>query len=73
MRYFLPDKAYNILKWLGLIAMPALAVFVATVGPAWEWPYVEAIVLTLNALGVLIGVLIGASQATAKEVDDEVQ
>ncbi|MBR1829873.1 MAG: holin [Atopobiaceae bacterium] len=68
MQYFLPDKVYDLLKWCGLIACPALAVFYATVAPAWGWPYPDQIVLTLNALGVLIGVLIGASQLTAREV-----
>lgn len=68
MQYFIPDKLYQVLKWLGLVACPALAVFYGTVAPAWGWAYPEQVVLTINALGVLIGVLIGASQLTAKEV-----
>ena len=59
--YLLPDKAYAALKWLGLLALPACAVFVGTVGPAWGWSNVDGIVLTLNAAGALIGALIGAS------------
>lgn len=65
--YFLPDYIYSILKWLGLIACPALATFVGVVGPVWGMPYVEATVTTINALGLLIGALIGASAITAKE------
>lgn len=60
----LSDNIYNILKWAGLIALPALAVFVGVVFPVWGIPYTDAIVTTLNALGILIGALIGASQAT---------
>lgn len=60
--YLLPDKTYGILKWTGLIAFPALAVFIQAVGPAWGMPCTEQIVLTLNSLGVLIGALIGISQ-----------
>lgn len=71
MQYFLPDAIYNVLKWIGLIACPALAVFYGTVAPAWGWPFPEQVVLTLNALGVLIGVLIGASQLTAKPNEEE--
>lgn len=67
MEYFLPDKLYDLLKWVGLVACPALAVFYATIAPAWGLPYPDQIVLTINAVGVLIGVLIGASQLTAKE------
>ena len=67
MTYILPDNVYSILKWLGLIACPALATFVGVVGPVWGMPYVEATVTTINALGLLIGALIGASAITAKE------
>ncbi len=47
--WLIPGRVYDILKWLGLIVLPALAVFVNTVGPAWGWPHVDAIVTTLNA------------------------
>ena len=33
--YLIPDKPYKVLKWGGLIALPATAAFVGTVGPAW--------------------------------------
>ena len=59
--WLLPNRAYDVLKWLALIVLPALAVFVNTVGPAWGWPHVDAIVTTLNALGILAGALIGVS------------
>lgn len=67
MTYFLPSEIYSVLKWLGLIACPALATFVGVVGPVWGMPYVDATVTTINALGLLIGALIGASAITAKE------
>lgn len=67
MTYFLPNRAYDVAKWLGLIACPALATFVGVVGPVWGMPYVDATVTTINALGLLIGALIGASAITAKE------
>lgn len=60
--YLLPENAYGVLKWLGLIALPAIAVFINAVGPAWGWPNTDSVVLTLNSLGVLIGALIGVSQ-----------
>ena len=63
--YLLPDKTYDVLKWIGLIVCPALAAFVGAVGPAWGMPHVDAVVLTINAVGVLIGAVIGASQLKA--------
>lgn len=70
MKYFLPNRLYDVLKWTGLIACPAFAVFYGVVAPAWGLPYPDQVVLTLNAAGVLIGALIGASAATAKEGAD---
>ena len=57
----LSDRAYNILKWVGLVLLPAVAWFVGQVGPLWGVENVSAIVTTLNAAGTLLGVLIGVS------------
>ena len=71
MEYKLPDNLYNILKWVGLIACPALATFYVVVAPLWGWPAPESVVTTINAIGVLIGALIGYSAITAKGYSDE--
>ena len=73
MTYIIPDYVYKLLKWLGLIALPAIAVFVSTVGQAWglDAGLSNAIVTTLNAAGVLVGALLGISQATSKPGDGE--
>lgn len=63
----LKDKWYDTLKWTGLIALPALAVFYNVLGETWGLPYVDEIVTTLNAVGVLIGTLIGVSNANYYE------
>ena len=68
--YIIPNEVYQVLKWLGLIACPAVATFVGAVFPAWGIPNVDAITLTLNATGVLIGALIGVSAATSKQVPE---
>lgn len=69
MTYKLPDSVYLILKWVGLIACPAVATFYGVVAPLWGLPNVEAVVTTINALGVLIGALIGYSTLTATATD----
>ena len=63
--YWLPDKVYQVLKWVALVVLPALAVFVSTAGPAMGLPHVGVIVTTLNALGLLVAACIGASQYKA--------
>lgn len=64
--YLLNNRTYEILKWAGLIAFPAIATFIGVIGAVWGWHDTDAIVTTLNAIGVLIGSLIGISHATAK-------
>lgn len=59
----LPNKLYDVLKWVAIIALPALAVFVSTVFPIWDIPYAEAISTTIMAVDVLLGALLGVSTA----------
>lgn len=66
MQYLLPDKAYNVLKWVGLVALPAVATFVGTVGTAVEWPMTTIAVTVITAVGTLVGALLGVTTATAK-------
>lgn len=71
MQYMIPDKVYNILKWVGLVALPAIATFVGTVGTAVEWEPTAIAVTVITAAGTLIGALLGVSNATAKEAVDD--
>lgn len=66
MQYLLPDKAYNVLKWVGLVALPAVGTFVGTVGTAVNWEPTTIAVTVITAAGTLVGALLGASHATAK-------
>lgn len=66
MHYIVPDKVYDILKWVGLVVIPAIATLVGAVGTAWGWPHLTAIVTTITAVGTFIGAVIGVSAATGK-------
>lgn len=70
MEHLLPDKAYNILKWAGLVLVPALATLLGAVGTAWGWPHLTAIVTTITAIGTFIGALVGVSAATGKPAEN---
>lgn len=59
----LPDKVYDILKWIALIALDAIGVCYKTLALIWGWPFGEEVLSTCAALSVLIGALIGASTA----------
>lgn len=58
----IPDKLYNILKWLALIVIPAISIFYFTISKIWGLPYGAEIPATLDAVAVLIGAIIGVSQ-----------
>lgn len=68
----LSDRLYQILKWLCLVALPALGTLWFTLSSIWGWPYGEAVLGTISAIATFIGVLIGVStiQYNAK-VDEE--
>lgn len=63
MKICLTNRAYDILKWVCLIGLPAISVLVATLGQIWGWAGVDKIVLTINAVTVFLGALIGVSTA----------
>ena len=57
----LSDKTYNILKWISLIALPALGTFYFALAGIWSLPYGEQIVGTIVAVETLLGALLGIS------------
>ena len=61
MNFKLPDNLYNILKWLCLIVLPACALLYGTLGTIWNWPYVDEIGKTINAIALFVGTIIGIS------------
>lgn len=59
----LNDKVYDILKWIALICIPALATFYVALAPVWGWPFAEEIAKSANAVCTLLGALLGISTA----------
>lgn len=67
----LSDKVYNTLKWICLIALPALAVLYFTLAKIWGLPYGAEITATINAIALFIGTLIGVSQLSINKEESE--
>lgn len=59
----LPDKVYDVLKWVALIALNAVGLCYRTLAMIWNWPFGEQVQQTCAAISVLIGALIGISSA----------
>ena len=68
MKYMLPDGIYKLLKWVVLIALPALATLVSALCAAWgvDAGLAQAVVTTITAVATFGGAVIGVSAATAK-------
>lgn len=63
----LPDKVYDVLKWVCLICLPAIAVLYTVLAKIWGLPFESEIPATINAIAVFIGTLIGISHIAGKE------
>lgn len=66
MKSFLPDRLYDILSWLSLIALDALGELYKTLAGIWHWPYGEEVFETCVAISICIGLLIGVSKIDYK-------
>lgn len=56
-----PDKVYNILKWVCMICLPAIATLWFTLGKIWGFPYLAEVEGTIVAIDTFLGALIGVS------------
>ena len=57
----IPDRIYDILKWVAIIVMPALSTFIVGLGGIWSLPYAGQVAATVTAIGVLLGAFLGLS------------
>lgn len=63
------NKAYDILKWVALVVIPASATLVLTVGKIWGLPFYDNIGATISAIGLFIAAIIGVSSKDFYEVE----
>jgi hypothetical protein len=61
------NKVYDVLKWIALLALPALIALYSTLSGIWGWPYGEQIVGTLAALEIFLGTILQISNAKYKK------
>lgn len=58
----LNDKWYDILKWIAIVALPALSTFIVVISKIWGWPDMGSMIAqTVTAVALLIGSLLGIS------------
>ena len=67
----IPDKLYDILKWVVIIVLPAIATLYAGLSAVWAWPYSEEIVTTITAVDTFLGAVLCISTATYNKEGNE--
>lgn len=59
----LPNKVYDVLKWIVIICIPALTVAYCGLAAIWAWPYADEVAKTSAVVCTLLGALLGISTA----------
>jgi len=57
----LNNKAYDVLKWIALVALDAIGLLYSTLCGIWGWPFGDEVLATCAAISLFIGALIGVS------------
>lgn len=63
----LPSKIYDVLKWVCIIALPAVSTLYAGLCAVWKMPYANEIPQTITLIATFLGVLLGVSKASYNE------
>ena len=59
----MPNKAYDVLKYLAQVVLPAAGTLYFALAGIWGFPYGEQIVGTITAVDTFLGVLLGISSS----------
>lgn len=59
----LSNKMYDVLKWVTMIVLPALATAYVGLASIWGWPYADEVAKTTAVVCTLLGSLLGISTA----------
>ena len=60
------NKTYDVLKWIALYFLPALATLYFALAGIWNLPYGEQVLGTISAVDTFLGVILGLSNAKYK-------
>ena len=70
----LSNSAYDVLKWITMLVLPALATLYSVLAVIWGLPYGEAIPKTIMAIVTFLGAILGISSVNYnKESNSEVK
>lgn len=64
------DKVYDILKWIAMIVLPAIATLYLGLSQVWGFPFGEEISATITLLDTFLGTVLMISTAQYKKKVD---
>lgn len=67
MTYFLPNKLYDLIKYVVTIIMPAVSVLYVGLAAIWGWPYADEVSRTFAVVYTFLCAVMGFSTLTAKK------
>lgn len=65
----LSNKMYDVLKWVTMIVLPALATAYVGLASIWGWPYADEVAKTTAVVCTLLGALLGISTAQYNKME----
>lgn len=65
------NKTYDVLKWIAMVALPAIGTLYFALAGIWGFPYAEQVVGTITAVDTFLGVMLGISSAQYKKAANE--
>ena len=70
--FILNDKIYTALKWIVMIAIPAITTAYVGLSAIWHWPYADEVAKTSSVICVLLGSLLGISTAQYNKANNTI-
>lgn len=75
MKYLLPDRIYDLVKFIVTVILPALSVAYVGLAAVWGWPLADEISRTIAIVYTFLCGIMGISTATARvdysDLEDE--
>lgn len=65
------NQTYDVLKWIALVALPALLTFYGVVGTTCNIPYTETVLTIGSAFDVMLGTMLGVSNHNYNKDESE--
>ena len=65
------NKVYDVLKWIALVVLPAVATLYFALSGIWGFPYGEQVVGTITAVDTFLGAILGISSMQYAKKEDK--